>query len=158
MDTLKKMALGEIQGYDVRPAVDAIKTQVRSPAFSLDAIETLGRLQGEPIQAYLASLVGNPANDAKAMRTPAVLELNRHLQRIGVQINKKQVDDLKRAATLADEGSALRNQLNVTVGIIARASAPRTGAELLQFRPDPPAKEKEKEEKKEKEKEKDKDN
>ena len=43
MDTLKKMALGEIQGYDVRPAVAAVKTQVRSPAFSLDAIETLGR-------------------------------------------------------------------------------------------------------------------
>jgi hypothetical protein len=145
MDTLWRMARGEIQGYDVRPAFGVIKAQTRSPDYGLSALEILGRLPGREVQSLLARIVGDPQEDLKAMRTPAVMELNRHMQTFGVQIGKKQVEDLKQAAGQAAEGSPFRTQLNVTVSLIARSNSPQTGAELIRFRPDapPPPKQKE---------------
>ena len=150
MDTLWRMARGEIQGYNVMPALDVIKAQARSPEYGLPALEILGRVPGRDIQALLARIVGNPAEDVKTMRTPAVMELNRHMQKYGVQVDKKQVSDLKLAAREAAEGSVFRAQLNVTMSMISRISAPQTGTELFKFRPDAPAPPKEEKKNKDK--------
>jgi hypothetical protein len=93
----------------------------------------------------MARIVGDQQEDLKALRMPAVMELNRHMQTFGVQIDRKQVEELKQAAREAAEGSAFRTQLNVTLSLISTTNAPRTGAELIKFRPDapPPAKQKE---------------
>ena len=138
MDTLWKMARGEISGYDVTPALQVIKDQLRSPDNALRALEILGRLPGKEIQYQLAGIVSDTDLDAK-MRVPAVLELNRHMQKNGVQLDKKQVANLQSAATQAAEGTVLRTQLNVTVSMISRTTGAKTGADLFKFRPDAPA-------------------
>jgi len=145
MDALWRMARGEIQGYDVLPALGVIKAQTRSPDYGLSALEILGRLPGREIQSLLARIVGDQQEDLKALRMPAVMELNRHMQTFGVQISKKQVEELKQAAGEAAEGSPFRTQLNITASLISRTNAPQTGAELIRFRPDapPPPKQKE---------------
>ena len=150
MGNLWRMARNDLQGYDVTPALDVIKMQSRSPEYSLPALEILGRMPGKDVQSYLARIVGDPGQDLKTMRLPGVFELNRHLQKFGVLIDKKQVDDLKRATLGAPDGTPFRAQMNVTASMISRASAPRTGDDLRNFRPDPPAPPKEKEEKKDK--------
>jgi CheY-like chemotaxis protein len=138
MDTLWRMARGEIQGYDVRPALGVIKAQTRSPDYGLAALEILGRLPGREIQSLLARIVGDQQEDLKVLRMPAVMELNRHMQTFGVQISKKQAEELKQAASEAAEGSPFRTQLNITASLISRSNAPQTGAELIRFRPDAP--------------------
>jgi hypothetical protein len=150
MDALWRMAKGEIAGYDVMPALDVIKTQVRSPEYGMAALEILGRLPGRDLQALLARIVADPNEDLKQMRLPAVFEMNRHMQRYGVLIDKNQIADLRDANRAAAEGTPLRKELNVTLSMLNRSNAPRTGAELLKFRPDPPAAPKEKEKEKEK--------
>src|ERR1019366_3687533 len=138
MDTLWKMARGEITGYDVTPALAVIKRQLDSPDNALRALEILGRLPGKEIQYQLADIVSNADQDVK-MRVPAVLELNRHMQKNGVQLDKKQVANLQAAASQADVGSVLRTQLNVTISMISRTTGAKTGADLFKFRPDVPA-------------------
>ncbi len=145
MYTLWKMARGELQGYDVTPALDVIKAQVRSPEYGLPALEILGRMPGKAIQLQLAGLVADPNNDLKTLRMPAVLELNRHLQKNGVQLDKGRLDELKMTALETPLGSEFRTQLNVTLSMIARSSGAKTGGDLLKFQPDaapPPPKEK----------------
>jgi hypothetical protein len=82
----------------------------------------------------------------KAVRLPAGFELNRHMQKYGVLIDQKQVEDLKSAHRTAAEGSPFRAQLNVTISMTTQPTSPRTGAELIQFQPDvpPPPKEEKK--------------
>jgi CheY-like chemotaxis protein len=138
MDTLWRMAHGEIQGYNVLPALDVVKRQLRSPENALQALEILGRLPGKEIQYQLAAIATDPAQDAK-VRLPAAIELNRHMQKNGVQLDKKQLADLKEAHKESAEGTPFRAQLNVTISMIARPTAPRTGADLLRFSPDAPA-------------------
>ncbi|MBI3823929.1 MAG: hypothetical protein HY289_14770 [Planctomycetes bacterium] len=150
IDTLWRIARGELQGYDIRPALDVIKTQTRSPDYALSAFEILGRMPGKSNQGYLASLVGDMGQDLKSIRMPALLELNRHMQKNGVLIDKNQIANLKQVAKESVEGQPFRQQLNVTLSMITRTSGPQTGADLLRFQPDaPPAPPKE--EKKEKE-------
>ncbi|HZZ82008.1 MAG TPA: hypothetical protein VFE62_26145 [Gemmataceae bacterium] len=147
MDTLARMARGELKGYDLSPALDTILDQLNSKDFALDAVEILGRLPGKQNQYKLAGIVTDPMRDK--LRLPATMELNRHILANGVLIGPKQVADLK----LAQQQSAgpLRAQLNVTASLIGRTTAAKTGGDLWRFQPDPPAppkgKEKEKEEK-----------
>src|ERR1035438_3220853 len=72
MDTLWRMARGEIQGYNVMPALDVIRRQLRSPDNALQALEILGRLPGKEIQYQLAAIATDPAQDAK-VRLPAAI-------------------------------------------------------------------------------------
>jgi CheY-like chemotaxis protein len=145
------MARGEITGYDVKPAVDVVKSQLKSPKNLVPALEFLGRVPGKEIQYQLAGIVSDPDVDEK-MRVPAAMELNRHMQKNGVQLDKKQIANLQAAANQTAEGSVLRTELNVTVSMIARTTGAKTGADLFKFQPDPPAKAKDKgkEEKKDK--------
>lgn len=141
MDALWRMAKGDLQGYDVTPALDVIKLQVRSPEMALPALEILGRMPGKQIQLQLAGLVADPGSDIKAMRMPALIELNRHLQKNGVQLDKVRIDDLKKTAKevpAVDDTRDFRAQLNVTLSMISRTSGTKTGGDLLKFRPDPP--------------------
>ncbi len=146
MDTLWRMGRGEIEGYNVLPALDIIVKQLDSKDYALEAIEIIGRLPGKDMQYRLADIVGDPGRDLK-MRMPAVLELNRHIRQNGLMIDRKQQADLKQAHQDAAEDSPLRAQLTVTLSTITRTSAAKTGADLTKFRSDPPPP-KEKEEKK----------
>lgn len=149
MDTLWRMARGDIEGYNIVPAYDAIVEQLNGKEYQLEAIEILGRLPGKEVQYRLARIVANPMRDMK-LRMPALIELNKHIHKHGLMLEKKQQADLKLAYDGAAEGTPFRTNLTVTMSATSRLSASRTGTDLQNFRPDPPAPPKEKEEKKEK--------
>jgi hypothetical protein len=137
LDTLWRMARGEIKGYDLTPALDTILDQLNSKDYALEAVEILGRMPGKQIQYKLAGIVTTPARDK--LRQPAAIELNRHIHANGVLIDAKQVAELKTAQSQAAEGTPLRVQLNITASLIARTTAAKTGGELWRFQPDAPA-------------------
>jgi CheY-like chemotaxis protein len=133
MDTLKKMALGQYKGYDVTPALEAIKSQVRSPKHGLAAIEILGRMPGKAIQLQLAGLVNDATLDEKKVRMPALLELNRHMRKNGVQLDPRQLANLRATARETSPDSVLAQQFNVTLSLFAKTTAANTGKDLLKF-------------------------
>jgi hypothetical protein len=146
------MARGEIQGYNLQPTLDTVIDQLRSKDYAEDAIHILGRLPGKEVQYKLAGIATDPMRDKK-LRIPAAEELNRHMQKNGVQIDKKLIAQLKEAQKDPAIDPNLRTNLTVTVSLIARATPPQTGAQLFRFEPDkaaPPPAPKEKEEKKDK--------
>ncbi len=149
MDFLWRMAKGEYRGYDISPAVNVVTDQLINPEYAVPAIEILGRIPGKENQYRLAGIVSEPKNDK--LRDPAAMELNRHIHANGLALDRKQIADLKTAHKEAPQESFLRSQLNVTMSLIDRPGLSRTGADLFNFRPDPPAPPpapKEKEEKK----------
>lgn len=141
MATLWRIGRGEIQGYDLAPALDVILAQLNSKEYAVEALEVLGRLPGKDAQYRLAAVVGDGARDIK-LRNPASMELNRHLRKNGVLIDRKLQEGLKAAQKDAAEGTVLRGELNVTVSMFTRPTGPKTGADLIKFRPDaqPPKK------------------
>ncbi len=145
MDTLYRIAKGEYRGYDLRAAYPAIYEQLLKPEFAVEAVEILGLQSGKEFQIKLAGLATDP-NQGK-LRITATQELNRHLQKNGVQIDKNLQASLRDAHQAADD-PALRAQLTITVSLFSRSTGARVGADLLKFQPDPPAAPKEKEEKK----------
>ena len=142
MDVFWRMARGEMQGYNLTPALDVIAAQVGSPESAVQALEILGALPGKDVQYRLMGIVTDPMREQ--LRLPAAMELTRHMQKNGVLLEKKQLDELRLLTKETAEGTPLRAQLNVAVTLFARASAPKTGADLFKFRPDQPAPPKEK--------------
>lgn len=134
---LWRMARGELQGYDVRPAREAIAEALRLPPDqALLALESLSKLPGPDVQQRLASLVLDPGKGK--LRVPAAIELNLHMQRHGVLLGKDQLKELQKAyAAAGPEDPVLRNQLALVLGSL-RPGTSTTGSRLLEFRPDPP--------------------
>jgi CheY-like chemotaxis protein len=133
LDVLWRMARGELGGFDVRPAQDAFWTALRSEDLAVQALEVLGRLPGNDVQRRLAGVVTDMAKGK--LRVPAALELNRHIQKYGMLLDRRQVDELKAAYGGADPN--LQTQLALVFGSL-RPTPTATGAQLFQFRPEPP--------------------
>lgn len=134
LDALWRMARGELPGYDVRPAQEALLMALRSTDEAVTVLETLGRIPGSDVQQRLAGLALDPSRGK--LRVPAAIELNRHMQKYGVLLPKRQVDGLRAAHRAADD-PALKAQLALAVGTL-RTGPRRTGAALIDFRPAPP--------------------
>jgi hypothetical protein len=141
LDILYRMARGDLKGHNVLPALDVIIDQLNVPERAGPAIEIIGRLPGKENQYRLAGLVTDPAYEK--LRQFIVIELNRHLRANGVQLDKKQLAELREAQKQAPEGSPVRNELNVTMSIIDRPSAAQSGTDLYRFKSGAPAKENE---------------
>lgn len=154
LDYLWRMARNEIQGYDVRPALDAVTVALQSPDTATEALEILGRLPGTGPQAQLAGVALDAGQDK--LRIPAAMELNRHLQKYGLMMNRVQVAQLKQAYKETADPQ-LRAQLAITLGAM-QPSARLTGSRIIEFRPDAPAAAPMPPEKKEEKKEEKKDN
>lgn len=145
MDILWRMARGEIPGYDLRPAQDAIVQKLRHPDMAVESVEILGRLPGQAPQVYLADIVVDPKRDK--LRVPAAKELNRHIQKYGLLLAKPQVDQLKAAFKAQAADPTLQAELALVMSSL-RPSAQGTGLRLFEFRPDPPPAPQEKKEEK----------
>jgi hypothetical protein len=130
LDILWRMARGEIRGYDVRPAQEAVVQALRSPDLAVQAVEILGRLPRADNQQRLAGIVLDPAR-AK-LRLTAAMELNRHIQKHGVLVGAQQLKDLKAAYQNPGENADLRTQLALVIGSL-RPSSTQTGSRLIQF-------------------------
>ena len=135
LDILWRMARGEYPGYDLRPTLGAVLAALNNPDMSLEAMEILGRLPGQEPQTRLTAIVLNLGQGK--LRVPAAIELNRHIQKFGLMLDKAQAVGLKEAYRNADDDPALRTQLAALIGSL-QSSSRLTGARLLEFRPDPP--------------------
>jgi hypothetical protein len=109
---------------------------LRRPDMALEALEILGRISGQEPQVRLAAAVLNVGLGKE--RLPAAIELNRHIQKYGVMLDKAQITGLKEAYKNADDDPALRGQLALVIGSL-RLSPQATGVRLFEFRPDVPA-------------------
>ncbi len=162
VDWLRKLATGEVPGYDVRPAETAIITAMRSPdeALARPAVQAAGRVPTRTMQRELANMVLNEKVPAP-IRALAAGELNRSIQQIGRVLSKADVAALT-TVFQASEDAALKNNLALVFGSM-RPDAVQTADRLKQYQPGaaapapaPMPKEGEKEKDKEKEKEKEK--
>jgi hypothetical protein len=136
MDYFWRMVRGEIHGYDVRPAHDAIVFALRDSDLVLEAIETLGRLPGTDNQQHLAGITLDKTRGK--LRLAAAKELNRHIQRFGLVLMNQQIKDILIAFNNPAEDAELRGQLGLVVGSLP-ADARLTGTRLHDFQPPPPA-------------------
>jgi hypothetical protein len=138
MNLLWRMAQGEVPGYEVRLARDAILQTANGKDADLAtlAVETMGRLPGSEYQQRLAGMVVDPGRDK--LRVAAAKELNRHIQKFGLSVTDQQIKDLRVAYRDASIEPALRGQLALVMGSL-RPPSRVTGARLLDFRPDAPA-------------------
>src|SRR5262249_3066003 len=146
LDVLWRMSRGEIGGFDLRPAQDAVARAARDPDHATQALEILGRMPGQAPQGRLASIVLDAGNK---FRGPAASQLKRSIPKQGLLLDKVQAADLK-AAYKAEGDPALKAQLALVAGSM-RTTPQATGVRLFDFRPDaptappPPQKEKAKE-------------
>jgi CheY-like chemotaxis protein len=147
IDWLNLMARGELSGYDVRPAEDAVYKVARSGKVKLSglAIEILGRLSRAEAQRELAAIVLDTTKDPK-LRHAAAFYLSRHIQQNMLVLEKMQI---KRIGELyaGTKDPKLKEQLALVIGSM-RPGRTATGNRLKEYRPLPP-----KEEEKPKEKE-----
>jgi hypothetical protein len=79
VEALRKMAIGELAGYDVRPAADALRTAMRTDDLAPAAIDAVSMLPGKTPQQDLADLTLDAARPAP-IRVKAANGLTRHIQ------------------------------------------------------------------------------
>jgi CheY-like chemotaxis protein len=138
---LARLARGEVPGYDVSPAADAVIQAVRAGKLSPEALTNglvvIGRLPGARPQAELANVVLEP-NRPMALRVAAAQELVRHLQQHGTALPAGAVEALRALFAAPDTDANLRANVALVMGGM-RPDARVTGDRLKDFRPAPPA-------------------
>ena len=79
IEGLRRLATGEVPGYDVRPAAQAIRSALHSDELAGPAIDAVVRLPGKEVQQDLVDLVLNP-NRLVPLRVKAAAGLLQHMQ------------------------------------------------------------------------------
>ena len=82
MTWLRKMAVGEISGYDVRPAEAAIRYALFSDDLAPLAIDALAHVPSKEAQLDLANLAVAPERPVP-VRSQAAIALVKHIQTYG---------------------------------------------------------------------------
>ncbi|HET6572329.1 MAG TPA: hypothetical protein VFG68_01915 [Fimbriiglobus sp.] len=101
---LRRLAVGEIPGYDVRPAGAALRHALRDDALAEDAIDAVGRLPSAEAQQdllFLALSTGKPT----PLRVKAGDQTIRHIQSFGKLTPANQVAALAKAADAETDNS-----------------------------------------------------
>jgi len=150
---LRRLAVGEVPGYSVKPAESAILKALRNEELAVLAVEAAGRLSGRQAQRELAGLVLDDSVRAE-VRTAAANELARSIQANRAVLFGNQAKGLENLFATTED-----RLLKANVGLVLGALRPdgyRTGDRLKAFVPEPPG-EKPEPAMKEKEKEKEKD-
>lgn len=155
---LRKMATGELAGYQVRDAEAALRGALKSDDLAPLAIDALVRLPSKDVQLDLANLAVAPERPVP-IRTQAATALVEHIQAHGRYVTAPQADAIA-ASVPAAEDAELRAKLLAAQGVL-QSDARGTGDRLKGYVPKPvepakeegpPPKEKEKEDPKEKDK------
>jgi CheY-like chemotaxis protein len=143
---LARIARGEVPGYDVVPAADALYKALHATGLSeqavIAAIEATGRLPGTRPQNELARVVLD-AKRPVGVRSAAAAELLRNIQEHAPALTAAQRQALETLAAARDTDAGLRERVELLIGA-TRPDARLTGERLKGFepRPAPPPKEK----------------
>lgn len=133
MRWLDRLATGEVPGYDVRPAEEAILRALSSNDLALMAIDAVGHLPGTAAQRGLASVVLDAGRDAR-IRTAAAYQLAHHLQAYGVLLSREQVKNVQDLYLMKGPDAKLNANLALVAGSL-RPGPSETGERLKEFRP-----------------------
>jgi CheY-like chemotaxis protein len=127
---------GEYKGYEFQLAADAVYKALRSNQSDVvrDAITMIGRFPGVDAQRALADIVLDRTRDK--LRTPAAVQLTRHIQQNGLLLSNLQV---KRIQELYDSttDANLKARVALVIGSM-RPSTTTTGKRLKDYQPNPP--------------------
>jgi hypothetical protein len=133
MRYLDRMARGDLPGYSVGPAADAVFSALRANKLSPDglksALDFVARQPGARAQEALANVVVD-ANYAPEVRDAAARELIRHLQQYGVVLPAVSVQGLQKLYADEKEGTPFKALLGQLQGSL-RPDARTTGERLL---------------------------
>lgn len=135
---LRRLVVGEVRGYDVRPAGKAILDALHSDELAPLAIEATGRLPDREAQWALANLALDPSRPVE-LRAAAAAELARHIAAFGSVLTRDYVagiDNVLRATAPDPKARRLYSNLSLVVGAL-RPSATETGKRLQRFVPPP---------------------
>jgi CheY-like chemotaxis protein len=132
---LRRLAVGEVPGYDVRPAEAAILKALQNDMLAALAIETAGRLPGRDAQRELARVVLDDKRPPE-LRAAAANELVRHLQANSLVLPGELVRELENLYRTAEDAK-FKGVLARVLGSM-RPDARQTGERLQQYTPAPP--------------------
>jgi hypothetical protein len=131
MQWLRRLAVGEVPGYDVRPAERAILRALRSTDLAGEAIQAAGRLPGRRAQVALAEAVLN--SPTPALQTTAAAELARHIRANDLALPIEQVRGIE-SLYQSSTDTKLRESLALLLGSF-HPSAQITGTRLQRYDP-----------------------
>jgi CheY-like chemotaxis protein len=140
VEWLRKLATGEIPGFDVKSAEQTLRDALRSDDLAEPAIDAVGRFSSPGAQQDLLNLAltaGRPV----PLRVKAADAVIRHIQTFGKSIEKGQAEAVT-AAIGKEENAEVRGKLLVIRGFVGATSAEFIG-ELRGYAPPivpPPAK------------------
>jgi CheY-like chemotaxis protein len=129
---LRRMATGEVPGYDVKPAGDAIRSALHSNDLAPQAVEAVVYIPTKEAQQDLAN-VALGGNRPAELRIKAADALIRHLQKHGNLLGAMQVQFISDQARNAEDLN-LRSRFQAIEGIL-QATPQRTGQGLLNYQP-----------------------
>jgi hypothetical protein len=132
MAWLKRLAVGEVPGYDVRTAADAILKALHTEGLALAAIEAAGKLPGRKAQHELANVVLRELNPE--IRTAAAVELAHHIQQHDSALVPQEEQGIRELYAATTEGK-LKSALALVLGS-QRPNARETGERLKGYRPE----------------------
>jgi CheY-like chemotaxis protein len=132
---LRKMAIGELAGYRVNDAEEALRGALRSDDLASLAIDALLRLPSKEAQLDLANLAVAPERPIP-LRTQAAAALVGHIQTFGRFVTAPQADAIRQAAESVEDND-LKARLLAAQGIL-QPSAKLTGERLKNYVPKPP--------------------
>jgi CheY-like chemotaxis protein len=141
IEWLKRLATGEVPGYDVRPAERAIRSALKVEELTKPAIEATARLTTRDAQSDLASIVLD-AQRSPEVRVLAAEALVQNVRRIGVTLTTPQMQSLLDLLPTVQE-PVLRAKVAAAVGAI-QGTAEQSGLRMQRFAPalpksEPPA-------------------
>jgi CheY-like chemotaxis protein len=131
MQWLRRLAVGEVPGYDVRPAEHAILRALKSTDLEGDAIQAAGRLPGHRAQVALAEAVLN--SPTPALQTAAAAELARHIRAHDLALPVEQIRGIE-SLYQSRTDPKLRESLALLLGSF-RPNAQLTGSRLQRYDP-----------------------
>jgi CheY-like chemotaxis protein len=135
LDWFSLMARGELTGYDLKPAEDALLQALTNKDRAAQALYILARFPGAIAQQRLAGILFDA--DKQPLHAIAAKELNRHIQKHGLVLTKDQIGRLQDMEQRMDVAPEIRVELAVLVGTL-RSTAQQTGSRLLGYVPDAP--------------------
>jgi hypothetical protein len=131
---LRKMAVGEVPGYDVRPAEAAMRYALFCDDLAPLAIDALTHVPSKESQLDLANLAVAPERPVP-IRSQAAIALVKHIQRYGRFVTDPQADAIANAAATVDDAD-LRARLLAAQGVL-KTDLKATGDRLKAYAPKP---------------------
>jgi CheY-like chemotaxis protein len=136
---LKRLAVGEVPGYNAKGAESAIVKAMRSEELGALAVEAAGRLPGRTVQRELATILLDEAVRAE-VRSSAAVELARQINANRLALAKTQIVGIE-AIFNKTEDARLKANVALVLGAL-RPDLYKTGDRLKAFVPLPAAPEK----------------